>query len=82
MVNANEICQKIRSVFPDIGECGIDLHVNFEKEKNAWAVHLSKESHKLTTYLEIDDADNCLEKERCVGLGFQIAQLRNNISRS
>ena len=80
MVNSDEICQKIRSVFPDIGECGIDLHVNFEEEKNAWAVHLSKESHNLTTYLEVDDTDSCLEKEKCIGLGFQISPLKDNIS--
>jgi len=81
MLTSNEICEKIRSVFPDIGECGIDLHVRFEEDKNAWAVHLRKDSHNLTTYLEIDDADSCLDKEKCIGLGFQIAQLRDNISR-
>jgi len=81
MYNSEDICEKIRSVYPDIGTCGIDLHVNFEKEKNAWAVHLKKESHKLTTYLEIEDTDTCLEGVKCIGIGFQIAQLKDNIKR-
>jgi len=81
MYNSEDICEKIRSVYPDIGTCGIDLHVNFEKEKNAWAVQLKKESHQLTTYLEIEDADSCLEQVKCIGLGFQIAQLKDNIER-
>ena len=29
----NELCGKIREVFPDIGECGIDIGVDYDDEK-------------------------------------------------
>lgn len=80
MRNSSEICEKIRSVFPDIGECGIGINVSFEKENNAWAVQLRKDGHELKTYLEIDETDTCIDKEKCIGLGLQIAQLRDNIA--
>jgi len=42
-------------------------------------VKLSKDKHHLNTYLEPDDAKACLIGKKCVGLGFQISQLIQNI---
>ena len=36
MYTQNQICQKIRSVYPDIGDCGIDLNVEYDKNNNAY----------------------------------------------
>ncbi|MFH2066895.1 MAG: hypothetical protein ABIK15_16975 [Pseudomonadota bacterium] len=80
MRNSNEICDKIHAVYPDLGECGIDVNVNFEEQNNAWAVHLRRGGRELKTYLEIDETDVCIDKEKCIGLGLQIAQLRDNIA--
>lgn len=80
MRNSNEICEKIRTMYPDVGECGIDISVNYEDQNNAWAVHLHKDGHELKTYLEIDETDACIDREKCIGLGLQIAQLRDNIA--
>lgn len=75
----NELCDKIRTVFPDIGECGINLDVGYSTEKKVWIVDLKKDNHELKTYLEIEDADKCMEGSQCIGLGIQIAQLKENI---
>jgi hypothetical protein len=79
MYKNNELCEKIRSVFPDIGECGIDLNVEFDDNKDAWVVDLKKGKHELKTYLESEDVNKCMDGKQCVGLGFQIAQLKENI---
>ena len=79
MYKNNELCEKIRSVFPDIGECGIDLNVEFDDNKDAWVVDLKKDKHELKTYLESEDVNKCMDGKQCVGLGFQIAQLKENI---
>jgi hypothetical protein len=68
MYDKKELCDKIRSVFPDIGECGIDLDVDYDEEKKAWVVNLKQEQHELKTYLELEDAATCLEGKQCVGL--------------
>ena len=36
MITREELCNKITEVFPDIGVCGIDLEVEFDKENKAW----------------------------------------------
>ncbi len=81
MLNKEELCKKIKSIYPDIGECGIDVTVDYDDMKKAWVVDLKKDNHELKTYLEPEDADLCINGKQCIGLGIQIAQLRSNIKR-
>ena len=81
MIDKKELCEKIRSIYPDIGECGIDILVEFDEEQQAWAVDLKKDHHELKTFLEQGDAQKCLVGRQCVSLGIEIAQLRANVER-
>jgi len=81
MVDKKALCDKIRQLYPDIGECGIDIDVEFDKAQSAWVVHLKKDNQKLKTYLEEGDAEKCMIGQKCVGLGIEIAQLKANIGR-
>jgi hypothetical protein len=74
-------CEKIRSIYPDIGECGIDVDVDYNEEKKAWVVDLKHGEQHLATHLEPEDADACMEGKECVYLGTQVAQLAANIKR-
>jgi hypothetical protein len=76
------LCEKIGAVFPDIGECGIDVTVEYDEEKGGWLVNLQKERHHLKTYLEPHDAALCMEGKQCITLGMQVGQLRSNIERA
>jgi len=79
MYNNQELCQKITEMYPEIGECGIDIAVNFDSVKNAWVVDLQKDSHELKHYLDIPEVDECMGGNKCVSLGLEIAQLKRNI---
>jgi hypothetical protein len=79
MYNELELCEKIIEMYPEIGECGIDVDVEHDEQKNIWIVKLEKEEHELKHFLEYPDADNCMEGKQCVSLGLEIAQLRKNI---
>jgi hypothetical protein len=81
MLSKKKICEKIQSLYPDIGQCGIDVNVSYDKAQKRWVVDLKKDHHELKTYLEPGDAEVCLQGKQCVGLGIQIAQLRSNIDR-
>jgi len=81
MIDQHELCQKIREIYPDIGICGADIEVAFDKSQQRWVVELKKDHLHLKTYLEDGDAELCLMGRQCVGLGIEIAQLRSTIER-
>ncbi|MGD8342014.1 MAG: hypothetical protein PVH53_00405 [Desulfobacterales bacterium] len=74
MIDKKELCQKIVALYPDVGQCGIDVKVEFDQDQNTWVVDLK-------TFLEEGDAEKCMLGEQCVSLGIEIAQLRANIER-
>ncbi|MGB5420563.1 MAG: hypothetical protein WBN03_00285 [Desulfobacterales bacterium] len=81
MYDKAELCEKIRTIYPDIGECGIDIDVNYDQDQKSWVVYLKKDKHELKTFLEDSDAERCLLGEKCVGLGIEIAKITANIDR-
>ncbi|MDR3543991.1 MAG: hypothetical protein P4L69_24010 [Desulfosporosinus sp.] len=79
MYSKESLCNKITALYPDIGECGIDILVEYAPKKKVWLIDLKKGGHELKHHLEIPDADACMENKQCVSLGLEIAQLRRNI---
>ena len=81
MIDKAQLCEKIREIYPDIGQCGIDLDVGFDDEQQRWVVHLEKDDHRIKTYLEQGDAELCLMGRQCVSLSIEINQLRDSVER-
>jgi len=81
MLDKEALCEKIRSIYPDIGACGIDVNAEYDEDQRLWTVHLTKDQKALKTYLEEGDAEKCMEGIQCVSLGIEIAQLRDSIER-
>ena len=81
MIDKKELCRKIIELYPDIGQCGIDVNVEFDEDQNTWVVDLKKNKIELKTFLEEGDAEKCMLGEQCVSLGIEIAQLKANIER-
>jgi len=79
MTDKKKLSEKIRQIYPDIGECGINVDVEYDNEKKVWVVDLKQGDQKLKTYLEESDAASCMIGKQCVSLGIEIAQLRANI---
>jgi hypothetical protein len=82
MIDKAELCKKIKEIYPDIGECGIDVEVDFDPQQQRWVVDLKKDRHELKTFLEEGDAELCLTGKQCIGLSIEIAQLRANVKGS
>ncbi|MFO7972767.1 MAG: hypothetical protein R6U40_13600 [Desulfobacterales bacterium] len=81
MYDKKELCEKIRELYPDIGECGIDVDVDYDEAQKSWTVNLKKDQIRLKHFLENQDAESCMEGKQCVSLGLEIAQLKDNISK-
>lgn len=74
-MNSQELCEKIRQIYPDIGACAINLNVRYDQEKKAWVVKLERDGKQLETYLEDEEASACMLGKQCVALGIQVSQL-------
>ena len=81
MIDKSQLCDKILEIYPDIGQCGIDVDVHFNAKHNRWVVDLKKEHHHIKTFLENGDAELCLIGRQCVSLGIEIAQLKDTAER-
>ena len=44
MLDKKELCNRIRQLYPDIGECGIGLKVDYDNRQDSWVVALKKTS--------------------------------------
>ena len=51
MINKNFLCEKIKSIYPDIGECGIDIDVGYDATKQSTIVTLCKGAKTVRHYL-------------------------------
>ena len=80
-MNAKEICKTIREIYPEIGACGIDINVSFDKDNDRWIVDLKKGKKELKTFLEPGDAELCLEGKQCLSLSIEVNQLKDSIER-
>jgi len=74
MYTNQELCEKIQQIYPEIGQCDIDMEVNWDPEKKVWAVDFKKGERHMRHYLEEKDAAACLEGEQCIGLGIDFSQ--------
>ena len=77
MMDKAQLCEKIKSIYPDIGECGIDLDVDYDEEKKSTVVYLRKGNKEVKHFLPDEDAQACMEGKQCVALGMEIAQMRD-----
>ena len=81
MIDKAELCSKIVEIYPDIGQCGIEVDVEYNEEQQRWVVMLEKDDHRIKTFLENGDAELCLIGKQCVSLGIEISQLRDTVER-
>lgn len=76
----NEIlCERIKAIYPEIGECGIDLNATWNNDRKVWIVDFRSGEYALSTYLETEDADACMDGRKCPTLGDKIEDLKAEI---
>jgi hypothetical protein len=81
-VDRDKLALKLKEMYPEIVQHGLDLALCFDDKKDAWVVELSKGLHKLTTHLERKDAEACLEGVQCIYFGVQVGQFVKNFEAS
>ena len=73
-----ELKDKIVEMYPEIAQHHFSVGLDFDEKKNAYIVTFKRGASLLTTHLEKQDADECMNGVKCVYLGFQVAQFIKN----
>ena len=74
MLSKEHVCERIASLYPDMGHCGDNLKVHWDGENQAWAVDFELHGQKIRHYLENEDAAACILHRQCIGLGIEFGQ--------
>ncbi len=64
----------IYELHPEIVQHAMNLSVSFDEAKNTYVLKFSRGGRELNTYLDKQDADECMGGKKCIHLGIQIAQ--------
>lgn len=77
MYDKNQLCEKIRMIYPDIGQCGIDLDVEYDEDQKLWVLYLKKGEREIKHFLEEEDLNKCMQGKQCVSLGLEVSQIKD-----
>lgn len=69
---------KIADMYPEIQQHSISVGLDFSEDKNAYVITFKKNGHELQTYLDKNDADECMNDVKCVHLGVKIGEFVRN----
>ena len=72
--------EKVLEMYPELERQGIAVNLSFDATKDAYVLKMHKGAHELTTHLERQDADDCMQGIKCVSLGIQVAQFSKNFA--
>jgi hypothetical protein len=70
--------EKILEMYPELERHQVATNLVFDAEKGAYVLKMHKGNHELTTHLERQDADDCMNGVKCVSLGIQVEQFIKN----
>jgi hypothetical protein len=77
-VDPQELKKKIIEIYPEIEKYSVETEVNFDDETDSWVVTVRKGDNELSTHVEKQDAESCLQGKECVYLGTQIGRFIQN----
>lgn len=75
-VDPEVLCNKIKEIFPDLGECAIDIKVYWDQELGKYTVILEKGERTAKIYLEDEEVKDCLMGKKCISLALQVGQMK------
>jgi len=71
---------KIVEMYPEINQHGISIGLDLNEEKDSYMIKFKRGTHELSTYLEKEDAKECMDGQKCVHLGLKLAEFINNFN--
>lgn len=73
-IDVNELKNKLKEIYPEIEKYNLQMQVKQDQETNSWLVTFSKGEESLSTHIEYEDVEKCLEGKECFHLGVELGR--------
>jgi hypothetical protein len=80
-VDAEALSAKIKEMFPEIGQSGVDLTVTAMSDMDSWEIRLAKGKNEMSACLDSKDAENCLAGKECKAFSSEVGQFVHSYCR-
>ena len=77
-VNAEELKQKVLSLFPEIEQYSLNMDLKYDADQEAWLLTVSKGQETLATHLEEQDVEACISGKECYHVAVQLGRFIRN----
>jgi hypothetical protein len=83
-VTTNALLARIKEFYPELGRHGVALSARLDEASGAWIVTMNTEAagtageHSLSTHVDVQDAEKCLQGVECLYLGVQVGRFIEN----
>jgi hypothetical protein len=82
VIDGDKLCSMIKDHYPSIGECGIDVKVDWDNSKKVWVIDFKRGGRIVTADMEPDDAALCMEGKECPSLKIKIDNMMADITKA
>ncbi len=73
-VSKEDLRSRILELYPEFNQFGLSLDLAYDEEKKAWLATVTKGEHQLSTHLEEQDVESCLQGGECYHFGTQLGR--------
>lgn len=77
-VSKEDLKNRILNLYPEFGQFGLHFDLYFDEDKKAWIATVDKGEHRLSTHLEEQDVESCLQGRECYHFGVQLGRFIRN----
>ncbi|WP_051445508.1 hypothetical protein [Desulfocurvus vexinensis] len=80
-VTTNALLARIKEFYPELGRHGVELSARLDEASGAWIVTMTTGAageHSLSTHVEAQDAEKCMQGVECLYLGVQVGRFIEN----
>ena len=76
--NAKALENRIRDMYPEIAEHGMDVAAALEPATGDWLVRIGRAGDEIATHIGVKDAEDCLGEGSCLMLAAQLGTFVND----
>ena len=77
-ISKEDLRSRILELYPEFGQFQLSLDLSYDEDQQSWIATVTKGEHQLSTHLEEQDVESCLQGRECYHFGIQLGRFIRN----